>query len=253
MLSVDGRALLAYLTSRMTRKQNDLKALEAALHYKFKNSELLRRALTHSSARGLNGAGDDNERLEFMGDRVLGLVMAELLGETMPEAREGEIARRFNQLVRRETCAAIGRQIGLGRHLILSPSEADNGGRDKDTILADAMEAILAAVFLDGGFAKARATVRTLWEPQCDLPSHGDQDAKSALQEWAQGRGMPLPRYAEISRSGPDHAPVFVSEVQIDGSKPGRGEGASKRAAEQAAASAVLAREGVRQWANDKS
>lgn len=253
MLSVDGRPLLTYLTARMTRKQNNLKALESALNYKFRNSELLRRALTHSSARSLNGASDDNERLEFMGDRVLGLVMAELLGETMPEAREGEIARRFNQLVRRETCAAIGRQIDLGQHLILSPSEADNGGRDKDTILADAMEAVLAAVFLDGGFAKARTVVRMLWEPQCGQPSHGDQDAKSALQEWAQGRGMPLPRYVEISRSGPDHAPVFIAEVQIDGSKPGRGEGSSKRAAEQAAASAVLAREGVRQWANDKS
>lgn len=246
MLSVDGRPLLTYLAGRMTRKQNDLKALETALHYKFKNPALLHRALTHSSARGSNGGTDDNERLEFIGDRVLGLVMAELLGETMPHAREGEIARRFNHLVRRETCAAISRQIGLGPYLILSPSEADNGGRDKDTILADAMEAVLAAVFLDGGFNKARTVVRKLWEEQCGQASHGDRDAKSALQEWAQGRGMPLPRYVEISRSGPDHAPVFIAEVQIDGSKPGRGEGPSKRAAEQAAASAVLEREGVR-------
>lgn len=245
--------MLAYLTGRMTRKQNNLKALETALGYQFKNPELMRRALTHSSARGSGVRSDDNERLEFIGDRVLGLTMAELLGELMPTAREGDLARRFNQLVRREACASVARQIDLGSHLILSPSEADNGGRDKDTILADAMEALLAAIFLDGGFLKARAAVRMLWGPQCGQTSDRDQDAKSALQEWAQGRGMPLPRYIEISRIGPDHAPVFTAEVQIDGTRPARGEGASKRAAEQAAASAVLAREGVRRIENDNS
>lgn len=245
--------MLAYLTGRMTRKQNDLQALETALGYKFRAPELARRSLTHSSARGSGTRSDDNERLEFIGDRVLGLAMAELLGELMPGAREGELARRFNQLVRREACAAVARQIDLGSHLILSPSEADNGGRDKDTILADAMEALLAAIFLDGGFSKARSAVRRLWGPQCGQASDRDQDAKSALQEWAQGRGMPLPRYIEISRIGPDHAPVFTAEVQIDGTRPARGEGASKRAAEQAAASAVLAREGVRRSTDDNS
>ncbi|CFX42259.1 Ribonuclease 3 [Candidatus Filomicrobium marinum] len=245
--------MLAYLTGRMIKKNKDLKALETALGYKFKSHDLLRCALTHSSARSVDADTDDNERLEFIGDRVLGLVMAELLGETMPTAREGDLARRFNQLVRRETCATVARQINLGRYLILSPSESDNGGRDKDTILADAMEALLAAIFLDGGFPKARATVRSLWEPQCRQPSCSDQDAKSALQEWAQGRGMPLPRYVEISRTGPDHAPVFIAEVQIDGTEPGRGEGPSKRAAEQAAASSVLQREGVRRVTNDNA
>ena len=253
MLSVDGRPVLAFLSGRMTKKQNTFKTLETALGYKFKNPQLLRRALTHSSARALGSSSEDNERLEFVGDRVLGLAIAELLGEIMPSAREGDLARRFNQLVRREACAAIARDIGLGTHLILSQSEADNGGRDKDTILADAMEAVLAAIFLDGGFAKARGIVRTLWEAQCGRPSDGDQDAKSALQEWAQGRGLPLPKYVEISRTGPDHAPVFVAEVQINGSEPARGEGASKRAAEQAAASAALAREGVRRWSHEKS
>lgn len=237
----------------MSRRSSDLIALEAALGHKFNNPELLRRSLTHSSARGPGPSNEDFERLEFIGDRVLGLVVAELLGELMPTAREGDLARRFNQLVRRETCAAIARQIGLGQHLILSQSEADSGGRDKDTILADAMEAVLAAIFLDAGFEKVRTIIRKLWEKQCSQPPETDQDAKSALQEWAQGRGMPLPRYVEISRTGPDHAPVFVSEVRIEGSKPERGEGPSKRAAEQAAASAVLAREGVRRWTHDKT
>ena len=136
--------------------------------------------------------------------------------------------------------------MGLGEHLILSESEAESGGREKETILADAVEAVLGAVFLDAGFEKARGVVHTLWgntggEPRPDVVS----DPKSALQEWAQGNGLALPRYVEIAREGPDHAPRFTSEVRIDGKRPARGEGNSKRAAEQAAAGALLEREGV--------
>jgi ribonuclease-3 len=218
--------------------------LEKAIGYKFKNRALLQRALTHASARSSKTL-EDNERLEFLGDRVLGLAMAELLCEKLPQANEGELARRFNRLVRGGTCATIGRLIGLGPHLILSGSEAESGGREKDTILANAMEALLGAVMLEAGFDAARRMVRTLWAGELDKLPVVAVDAKSALQEWAQGRGLDLPDYIEIERSGPDHAPRFVSEVRIKGCKPSRGEGSSKRSAEQAAAMALLSREGV--------
>ncbi|KAB8320301.1 hypothetical protein SD81_001400 [Tolypothrix campylonemoides VB511288] len=136
--------------------------LEKAIGYKFKDRALLQRALTHASARSSRTV-EDNERLEFLGDRVLGLAIAELLCEKLPQANEGELARRFNRLVRGGTCAQIGRAIGLGPHLILSGSEAESGGRDKDTILADAMEALLGALMIEAGFDQARKIVRALW------------------------------------------------------------------------------------------
>lgn len=225
------------------------KDLEAQLGYKFKKETLVERALTHASYRGQGKSREDNERLEFLGDRVLGLAIAELLNDTYPAAKEGELARRLNKLVSGETCAKAARQIDLGKYLILSESEAGSGGRDKETILADAMEAILGAVFADGGYDKGRAVVRKLWTHLDDQRPKATADAKSALQEWAQGQGLPLPRYTHVARSGPDHAPVFVSEVQVSGRGPARGEGASKRAAEQAAASALLTREGVHETA----
>lgn len=222
------------------------KDLETRLGYKFKAQDLLQRALTHSSFKGSAKASGDNERLEFVGDRVLGLAIAELLQETFPKANEGELARRYNRLVRGETCAAIGRELGLGPFLILSDSESSSGGRDKETILADALEAILGAVFLDSGFEKARTVVRRLWEPLTEQHTRpATADPKSALQEWAQGKGLSLPNYVEIARTGPDHAPQFTTEVRIPGCAPAQGEGASKRAAEQAAANAMLNREGV--------
>ncbi len=224
------------------RKHTDL---ERALGHRFKRHDLLVCAVTHASVRSAKGGRPDNERLEFLGDRVLGLAIAELLLEAMPDAREGDLARRFNRLVKGETCAAVARKIDLGQHLVLSESEADSGGRGKGTILADAMEALLGAVFLDAGFEKARTVVRALWlEEIAELPEVS-ADAKSALQEWAQGRGLQLPKYVVVSRSGPDHAPHFLAEVHIAGHKPSRGEGASRRQAEQAAADAMLAREGV--------
>lgn len=221
------------------------KELETAIGYRFKNQALLATALTHASVRTGKGPRTDNERLEFIGDRVLGLAVSEILIDAHPKASEGELARIYNRLVRGETCARVAREINLGAHLILSGSEADSGGRDKETILADAIEALLGAVFLDTGFEKARLLVRRLWHSYySDLPANVT-DPKSALQEWAQGQGLPLPEYVEISRHGPDHAPHFTSEVRITGRKPAQGQGASKRAAEQAAASALLVREGV--------
>lgn len=216
--------------------------LAAITGHVFRDFGLMQRALTHSSARG---ASFDNERLEFLGDRVLGLAIAEVLGEAHPAASEGDLARGYNRLVRGQTCACVARDIGLGAYLILSESEAESGGRNKETILADAIEALLGAIFLEAGFDKARSAVRHLWQSHLAVVPQNAADAKSALQEWAQGRGLALPEYVEIARTGPDHAPLFTSEVRITGMRPARGEGASKRAAEQAAASALLAREGV--------
>ncbi|MEO1719776.1 MAG: ribonuclease III [Pseudomonadota bacterium] len=226
------------------RRDTRTAALEAALGYKFKDKALARRAVTHASVKSV-GPHNNNERLEFLGDRVLGLVMAELVWRDDPLAREGELAKRFNSLVRRETCASVARRLDLGEHLTLSDSEASSGGRDKDTILADAVEAILGAIFLDSSFDRAREIVVKLWAEETAGGVPAVSDPKSQLQEWAQGRGLPLPRYREVSRTGPDHAPVFVAEVLIDGVAPATGEGPSKRQAEQAAAELVLEREEI--------
>ncbi len=226
-------------------KPRKFKELETKLGYRFKDPGLLERALTHASVRGGKVARSDNERLEFIGDRVLGLAIAEALNSQYPDASEGELARRYNRLVRGEACAKVARNIGLGAHLILSESEADSGGRNKTTILADAAEALLGAVFIDGGFEKARTVVSKLWQDQSEPVPEVAVDAKSALQEWAQGQGLALPRYTVVARNGPDHAPRFTAEVLISGKAPAQGEGASKRIAEQAAANALLTREGV--------
>ncbi|MGE0700360.1 MAG: ribonuclease III [Hyphomicrobiaceae bacterium] len=225
--------------------RRNIKGLETALGYHFKSRAVLDRAMTHASTRTDQSRGEDNERLEFLGDRVLGLAIAELLIERDGKATEGALARRFNRLVRKEACADVSRSIGLGPLLLLSTAEHDSGGRDKDTILADAMEALLAAIFLEAGYSVVRDVVRRLWSPHLDKLPDSVADAKSMLQEWAQGQGLPLPRYVETGREGPDHAPRFTTEVTINGKKPARGTGASKRAAEQAAATAMLLREGV--------
>ena len=228
----------------MILRPRKFKELETALGYKFKSPALLEQALTHSSVRGIDAKRADNERLEFIGDRVLGLAIAESLHHAHASASEGDTARRYNVLVKGETCARMARKIELGQHLILSASETENGGRDKDNILADAIEAILGAIFLDGGFLKARDVIMRVWGV-----SEGPQpasvvaaDPKSALQEWAQGRGLPLPSYVPLERTGPDHAPQFRTQVRVNGLPPTDGSGPSKRAAEQAAASAMLAK-----------
>jgi ribonuclease-3 len=223
--------------------------LETALGYRFKDRKLLERALTHASVRSNSASRLDNERLEFLGDRVLGLAVAEMLHHALPDHSEGELARYFNRLVRGATCAAVGREAGIGKFLILSDSEADSGGRDKDTILANAVEALLGAIFVEGGFDAGRDAVKRLWGERFDLSPSVIVDPKSALQEWAQGQGLPLPRYAEVSREGPDHAPRFIAEARLKGHEPATGEGTSKRQAEQAAAAELLRREGV--WARE--
>lgn len=224
--------------------------LERTLGRSFDNETLLERALTHASVgdgRAPRGAPRDNEQLEFLGDRVLGLLTAEALLNAHPVAREGELALKLNALVNREACADAGRRMGLGAALRLSPSEARAGGREKATILADACEAVIAAIYLDGGLEAARAVYRRFWAPALEAvaarAAAGSKDPKSELQERAQGDGRAAPVYRVVTRSGPDHAPVFTAEVLIEGLEPALGAGASRQAAEKAAAKVLLERE----------
>lgn len=227
------------------RRTTDHSQLCARLGHDFASPALLELALTHSSARPGGKPNDDNERLEFLGDRVLGLSVAEILTHRFTEASEGELARWFNHLVRTETCAEVAQSWQLGDLIVMSSGEASSGGRRKKTILANACEAVLGALFADGGYEVARTVVDDNWTPFLGELEDAASDAKSVLQEWAQGRQLPLPSYVEIAREGPDHAPRFTSEVQVEGVEPERGEGTSKRQAEQAAAQALLEREGV--------
>lgn len=230
----------------MNARAQAVAELESRLGHAFSDRELLERALTHSSVGEGARSVRDNERLEFLGDRVLGLIVAERLAETLPDAREGELSRRLHVLVSRDACAAVARRLGVGPALRLAPGESKSGGRDNATILGDACEAIIAAVYLDAGYATVRRLVRDWWEPELHrLSAPREHDPKSALQEWAQGRGRPLPAYAVVERTGPDHAPAFVVEVRVEGVSPAVAKGRSRQEAEKAAAAIMLKREGV--------
>ncbi|WP_135450778.1 ribonuclease III [Tabrizicola caldifontis] len=222
------------------RLSAELVAFQARLGHRFRQPELLLRAVTHASIG--TATRPDNQRLEFLGDRVLGLVMAEALLAADESAREGQLAPRFNALVRKETCAAVAREIGLGDVLKLGRSEMLTGGRRKDALLGDAMEAVIAAVYEDAGFEAARALVLRLWGDRIAAVEPDARDAKTSLQEWAQARGMPPPVYEEAGRSGPDHAPVFTVRVKLASGETAEASAGSKRVAEQAAARALLDR-----------
>lgn len=216
-------------------------ALEISLGHVFKDQALLDRALTHAS----KSAVASNERLEFLGDRVLGLVIAEKLHDLYPAAPEGVLALKFNALARGEACAAAADEAGLADHVILAASEAASGGRRKGAILAGVCEAVIAALYIDGGFEVARAFITRYWATAFASLSDDMRDAKTTLQEWAQGRQRgprDAPVYKLVGREGPDHAPRFAVEVSISGEGAEIGQGSSKREAEQAAARAMLAR-----------
>jgi ribonuclease III len=234
-----------------TAKEARLLALEASLGHVFSDKSRLTHALTHVSAVR-NGAdrGESYQRLEFLGDRVLGLVVAGLLCEQFPSADEGELSKRLADLVRKETCAEVARAWGVGPNLLLGEGEVMSGGRRKEAILGDACEAIIGAVFLDGGYAAAEMVVRNSFGARVMQPVERLRDAKTVLQEWAQGRGFPTPVYRELSRSGPDHAPDFLIVADVGGLGTAEGRGRSKRIAEQKAAEAFLMREG--QWADQE-
>jgi ribonuclease III len=218
----------------------DLLAFAARIGHDFRRPELLVRAVTHASISG--PSRPDNQRLEFLGDRVLGLVMAEALLAADTTATEGQLAPRFNALVRRETCAEVAREVGLGEVLKLGRSETMSGGRRKEALLADAMEAVIAAVFLDAGLEAARAVVLAHWGERLAAVDADARDAKTMLQEWAQARGAPPPDYAELAREGPPHAPRFTIEARLADGRAASASAGSKRQAEQAAARALLDR-----------
>jgi ribonuclease III len=210
-------------------------ALSETLGYDFKDPSLLARALTHAGAN----AARSNERLEFLGDRVLALVVADTLYRLYPDEDEGALTRRVHSLVRWEACARVGEEIGLWDHLVLTRSEAA-GGRSKGPILGSALEAVIAAIYLDGGMDAARPLIERLWADQFADAATDSRDAKTRLQEWSQARGKGAPVYNLKEQEGPDHAPHFVVEAKVSGFDPALGEGGSKRQAEQDAAAKLL-------------
>jgi ribonuclease-3 len=195
-------------------------------------------ALTHSSA--LHQRSKNYERLEFLGDRLLGLIISEHLLTAFPDANEGELSRRLNQLVRKETCAQIAQTLSLGDYAFLSPAESAAGGRKREGLLADMMEAVIAAIYRTEGYTRITKFVLALWTPKIKENSTDIVDAKSALQEWAQARDLPLPDYSILDRAGPDHKPIFTIQVALSTGETATGCGTSRRIAEQAAAADLL-------------
>ncbi|MEK0164475.1 ribonuclease III [Phaeobacter sp. JH20_36] len=218
----------------------EMRAFETRIGYHFSQPALLVRALTHASVSSPNR--QDNQRLEFLGDRVLGLVMATALLDTDKTATEGQLAPRFNALVRKETCADVAREIDLGAVLKLGRSETMSGGRRKLALLGDAMEAVIAAVYKDGGFEAAQQLILRLWGHRIGRVEADARDPKTTLQEFAQARGEQPPTYVLVERKGPDHQPEFTISVQLQDGTEGRATAGSKRQAEQAAAKSLLAR-----------
>jgi ribonuclease-3 len=235
--------------SRSTEPAVTGAAIEAVLDHGFVRRDLLQQALTHRSALGAqSGAARrsrnaSNERLEFLGDRVLGLLIAEWLVERFPDEREGEIGRRLAQLVSGAIVARVAELIGLSEALAVAPGEARAGVAQRATVLADAMEAVIGAIYLDGGLDAARRLVRRAWDAEVEGQAAPPKDPKTALQEWALARGQSLPRYEITSRSGPSHAPEFQIRVSVAGLN-GTGVARTKRAAERAAAEQLLAQVG---------
>ena len=216
----------------------ELKEFCVRLGHQFAQPELLIEATTHSSLSSPTRA--DNQRLEFLGDRVLALVIAQALLEKDTQASEGQLAPRFNALVRKEACADVAVQINLGAALKLGRSEMLSGGRKKTAILGDAMEAIIAAVYLDAGFDTVEKLILHLWGERINLAKEDARDPKTTLQEWAQANKMSPPKYVEIGRTGPDHAPVFEIEAQLSSGVSAKASAASKRQAQQMAAAILL-------------
>jgi ribonuclease-3 len=228
------------------RRKRVATVLEERIGYRFSDPVQLEIALTHISAlRGARNRAGSYQRLEFLGDHVLGLVISDMLYRAFPKADEGELSRRLADLVRKETCTEIARSIDLGAAIRVGSSEQNAGARTRPAILADVCEAVIGAVYLDGGYKSAEQLVERLWEVRLRATAQPLRDPKTVLQEWAQARGLPTPAYREVARSGPDHNPEFRVAVALPAFAPAEGLGRSKRAAEQAAAAAMLAREGV--------
>ena len=214
------------------------KEISRLLNYQFKNNRLLEEALTHSSASKSSKA--NNERLEFLGDRVLGLVIAEELLRLNPHSTEGQIATYYNFLVKKETCALLAKEIGLESLLTLGKSVTRTTSRQKDKILGNAIEALIGAIFLDAGFKVSRELVLQVWKKQIEIVRDIEAHAKTALQELLQARGQEPPIYKQVSRTGPDHDPSFCVEVLLESGLSAVGTGSTKRMAETEAAEQIL-------------
>ncbi|MFO1035701.1 MAG: ribonuclease III [Geminicoccaceae bacterium] len=235
------------LLNRLRHRPAGREAVEAALGHRFARPSLLDEALTHASSVGPAVAGRRHrrrsyDRLEFLGDRVLGMVVAHLLFEQFPNDAEGALTQRQVALVRRETLAEVAGKLGVGSWVDVAPSEETSGGRANPALLADALEALIGALFLDGGYPVAHGFIETHFRPLLAGVAEPPRDAKMVLQEWAQGRGHPLPVYRLVGTEGPAHAARFTAEVTVADQPAARGEGASKRAAERAAAEQMLRR-----------
>ncbi len=219
---------------------DSLKIFQDRIGYTFNDGNQLILSLTHASRASVNDRTSSNERLEFLGDRVLGLIVANMLYDRFPNEEEGALSRRFTALVRRESLARVAINLDIQEFLILSRAENDVGGRDNPAILADACEAIIGAMFLDGGYDAACRFVQHNWHPLLEEDLTPPKDAKTSLQEWSQGHDLGLPEYEVVGTSGPSHAPVFHISAKVDGFPPQVAEGTSKRRAEQGAARLVL-------------
>lgn len=223
----------------------DVASLETRIGHHFNERQLIVVALTHVSA--VSGAKCETyQRLEFLGDRVLGLAISEMLYEAFPQAEEGELSRRLAELVRKESCAEVALEWDVQSLVRLGESERQ-AGATKTAILGDVCESIIGAVFLDAGYGAAKNVIARAFEARMRSPRRPLRDSKTSLQEWAQARGLPTPLYRELERRGPDHAPEFTICVEISGCRPAEAKGCSKRLAEQAAAAAFIAREGIDQ------
>ncbi len=218
-------------------------AIAERLGYEFQDRALLRRALTHASSKRKSG---NYERLEFLGDRVLGLVIAEELFRVNPREGEGDMSARHSALVRGDTCAEVARHLGLRDFIMFGGNDLARGAQFNSSILGDAMEALLAAMYLDGGLAVVQEFILTNWAPFIAEGKIIRKDAKTFLQEWALARALPIPQYRIVRREGPEHAPSFAVEVDVRDTLPIEGTGPSKRLAEQAAAENFLKRENIR-------
>ena len=210
----------------------DFEKIEGILGYKFKDRHLLERALTHSST----GEEYSYQRLEFLGDRVVGLVIAQALFEKFRQENEGGLAKRHTALVQGATLTVIGQAHGLNEFIIFSNAEKEAGGHQNENIISDVVESLLGALFIDGGYEVVRDVILRLWGDNIETLVKAPQDPKTELQEWVQARGLPLPVYQIVSRDGPDHAPVFTISLTVQGFEPIHQEGASRRAAENTAA-----------------
>lgn len=230
----------------MSRRDKSHEKLQVRIGYQFADPDLLNRALTHSSAISPGKRVERSyQRLEFLGDRVLGLVVADMLYRRFPKANEGELSRTLNTLVRKETCAVIARQLEVGPELILGESEARTGGAEKEAILGDVTEAIIGAIYLDGGLEQARTFIERHFEEFIADGQTHRADAKTTLQEWAQARGLEPPTYVLVERTGPDHAPEFTIAIDLAGFDRISAIGPSKKIAEHKAAEDFLKRQKV--------